>query len=310
MKCFEFDLTSLLNITLLGKEHLVLPRLHCTRRISEYIMYIICEGELYIENNGTPLTLCKGDVFIFSEGDFHRPLKASDCEYYYIHFKTPSCHVKYNTNEEYIKTYVKKRMDFLKKNIYSTEVYDYFKITLSQKCHIADNGLFAHIAKLFESNTISQKNHSPENRFNVSCLVADIFIKLENYNIEVIEKSAFKKSSMGYFYVKKIAAFVDKNYKYDFDSSDVEKEFFISFDYANRLFKNNMGLSIMKYRTALRINNAKKALKITNKTIAEIAEEVGFSDTSYFSRAFKKIEGISPSAYRNRAFKDGLLKDK
>ncbi len=310
MKCFEFDLTSILKVTHLGKEHLILPRLHCTRCLSEYIVYIICSGELCIENNGIPQILRKGDIFIFSEGDFQKPLKASDCEYYYIHFKTSNCRIADSTEEEYVKTYIKKRVDCLKKNLYSTEMYDYFKIMLFQKCHIDDNGLFSYIENLAENNKISPKNNSPENRFNVSHAVADILMTLEKYNIDVIEKSTSKKSDTSYLYAKKIASFVDKNYKQNFSASDLEKEFFISFDYANRLFRNNIGMSIMKYRTLLRINNAKNALKITNKTVTEIAKEAGFSDAAYFARAFKKSEGLSPGAYRRRAWTDETLQEK
>ena len=39
-------------------------------------------------------------------------------------------------------------------------------------------------------------------------------------------------------------------------------------------------------------------LRFTDKTIEQIGCEVGFSDTNYFTRLFRKIEGITPGEYR------------
>ena len=48
----------------------------------------------------------------------------------------------------------------------------------------------------------------------------------------------------------------------------------------------------------LRIEEAKKMIKNTNKTFAEIAELVGFNNFRNFNRTFKKIEGITPGQFR------------
>lgn len=301
MKFFEFDLNSILKIKLLGKEHLTFPQLHCTRTVPEYIMYIMYSGELCLEYNGAPLTLHAGDVFIFSEGDFHKPLRSTECSYYFIHFEHRNCTSFDFTEAEYLKSSVEKRIKCLKSNIYSTDIYEYFKIRLPQQCRISDKMLLGHIESLLSKNKISPETNSPEFRFNVSSSVADIFMKIENHLTESMEKNKSRKASLAYFNVKKLASFVDSNYKSGFSGDDIEKAFFINFDYANRIFKKHTGMSIMKYRNSLRINDAKKALKITNRTVSEISHSVGFDDESYFSRVFKKSEGLSPSAYRSRA---------
>ena len=61
-----------------------------------------------------------------------------------------------------------------------------------------------------------------------------------------------------------------------------------------------MGCSIFKYRNIVRINNAKIKMLTSNSTIGEIADETGYESISYFSRIFKKYEGISPSEYQRR----------
>ena len=53
-----------------------------------------------------------------------------------------------------------------------------------------------------------------------------------------------------------------------------------------------------RYRTRQRIERAKQLLKVSNDSVGAIAFETGFSDTAHFSRVFKSIVGISPTAYK------------
>ena len=63
-------------------------------------------------------------------------------------------------------------------------------------------------------------------------------------------------------------------------------------------FKEKYGVTVMDYLTELRIEEAKKMLSETDMTVSEISDEIGFSDTSYFSKVFFKAVGKSPSHYR------------
>ena len=63
-------------------------------------------------------------------------------------------------------------------------------------------------------------------------------------------------------------------------------------------FKEKYGITVMDYLTDLRVEEAKKMLLQTDLGIGEIAGEVGFTDTSYFSKVFYKKIGVTPSQYR------------
>lgn len=67
-----------------------------------------------------------------------------------------------------------------------------------------------------------------------------------------------------------------------------------------RNFKKATQLPPAKYIEKLRINKAKELLIDTNLTINEIANEVGYNDAFYFSKAFKKITNFSPTEFRNK----------
>lgn len=67
-----------------------------------------------------------------------------------------------------------------------------------------------------------------------------------------------------------------------------------------KVFKNILGLSPIDFVNAERIRSAKKLLIETTQPIGEIAAAVGFNNTSYFNRQFKKSEHITPAVFRNQ----------
>jgi AraC family transcriptional regulator of arabinose operon len=66
------------------------------------------------------------------------------------------------------------------------------------------------------------------------------------------------------------------------------------------LFKKQTGYPVLHYQTQLRMGSAREMLDVTDRPIEEIARAVGYPDSFYFARQFKKLHGTSPSAYRKR----------
>lgn len=71
----------------------------------------------------------------------------------------------------------------------------------------------------------------------------------------------------------------------------------MSIDYFSHQFKLLVGVSPIRFLNDLRISHAKEILLTENLTISEVATLVGYSNPLYFSRAFKKSTGTSPSSY-------------
>lgn len=68
--------------------------------------------------------------------------------------------------------------------------------------------------------------------------------------------------------------------------------------YFSSLFKKETGVNFLEYLTDIRIREAKRLLSDPRKTIADVAEEVGYSDVKHFSKLFTRIAGLHPSKYR------------
>ncbi len=76
--------------------------------------------------------------------------------------------------------------------------------------------------------------------------------------------------------------------------------------YVSKLLKDRKGMTLRQYIIAYRLKAAKRMLELTDKSAAEIAEECGFTDASYFAKTFKGAFGETPKEYRNR-FKEDYI---
>ena len=68
--------------------------------------------------------------------------------------------------------------------------------------------------------------------------------------------------------------------------------------YFSTLFKQSCGLSFKEYLNYIRIEESKKLLTSTDRSILDIAIDIGFEDQSYFTKVFKKYTGLTPKQYR------------
>src|SRR4030095_9563056 len=64
-----------------------------------------------------------------------------------------------------------------------------------------------------------------------------------------------------------------------------------------RAFREATGLAALAYLIQLRINRAAALLRSTRDPVTEIAFRVGFTDSNYFTRQFRKVTGVSPRGY-------------
>jgi AraC family transcriptional regulator len=68
----------------------------------------------------------------------------------------------------------------------------------------------------------------------------------------------------------------------------------------DRLFKRAIGLSPSRYQIDLRMNEARRLLRETRKSIIDIALDVGYTNPSHFAKLFRRENGLTPSEYRQQ----------
>jgi len=95
------------------------------------------------------------------------------------------------------------------------------------------------------------------------------------------------------------------NFNKDISINDVAERYNLNMNYFSALFKKKTNRSAINFLTELRMSAAKEYLKNTDENVADISKKVGYEDTQYFFRVFKKSEGITPLMYRKSERKDG-----
>ena len=100
--------------------------------------------------------------------------------------------------------------------------------------------------------------------------------------------------------VEAATKYINQHLTEDLTVFTLAEQFHVARNYFSRLFKKEMGEGCNEYITRKRIEKAKQLLTDSRLKTYEIAEQVGYHDTNYFSLAFKKNTGLSPKEYRDR----------
>lgn len=107
----------------------------------------------------------------------------------------------------------------------------------------------------------------------------------KNENLQDSQKSIIKK-------------YIKENYKRDISAGDVAGILGYSDVYFSKIFKQLFDDTFINYLTNLRIEKAKVLLKDVSFNIKEVGASVGYTDSNYFTKVFKRAVGMSPSEYR------------
>ncbi|MBO5220244.1 MAG: helix-turn-helix domain-containing protein [Clostridia bacterium] len=98
-------------------------------------------------------------------------------------------------------------------------------------------------------------------------------------------------------YINDVCLFITEHRREPLLLDDIAKRFFVGRTTLTGAFRREMGMSVGEFITTVRVNHA-KALLQENLTLADIAEQCGFSSVSYFIKVFIRHTGLSPTRYR------------
>jgi YesN/AraC family two-component response regulator len=98
--------------------------------------------------------------------------------------------------------------------------------------------------------------------------------------------------------VKQSLNYIHKNYRKQITLEEVADIVALSPTHFSKLFKGDMGIGFSAYINQLRLQKAKKLLEESELSLAEITQNVGYSNQQYFSRVFKEYNHMTPGQYR------------
>ena len=102
-----------------------------------------------------------------------------------------------------------------------------------------------------------------------------------------------------------ISQYIHENYMYDISMQELARTMNYSEPYFCKLFKQCFNKNFTSYLTEYRVNEAKKMLEQPTVNVKEIGKAVGYGDSNYFAKVFKRMTGQSPTEYRLCIFQKG-----
>lgn len=126
---------------------------------------------------------------------------------------------------------------------------------------------------------------------------ASIAAWIRQFRDGCLEQLQSHKQSYNEHVVESVKAYIRENLGKHLSLQTVAAVFNFNPNYLSHLFSKYAGLGFVEYITGARIAAAKELLAQDKLRIYEIAELLGFEDSFYFSKVFKKAEGLSPSEY-------------
>jgi len=153
-------------------------------------------------------------------------------------------------------------------------------------------------------NDINEKNKDISGLLRLiekSDSIAELNEVLKEISLSVVAKVNNFNNKKIKLILKKAVDYLSLHYSEQVTLSEVADYTYVSTYYLSRMFKKELGKNFIDYLNEIRILKAKELLKDPKYKSYEIAEMVGILDAHYFSRLFKKYEGLSPTEYRDSA---------
>lgn len=100
-----------------------------------------------------------------------------------------------------------------------------------------------------------------------------------------------------------VVDYIDSHYTEEISLEQLSEVAGVTKQHLCKLFRKTFNMRPVEYITKLRIQHAKRLLLTTNDTVKEISESLGFSDSGYFCRVFKRYEMMSPLDFRKSTYK-------
>ena len=261
-----FAMTSLIHLQEIGT--LQAKKAHESRRenLSSYLFFIVISGSGELEYGGITYKLSAGDcVFLDCKKAYSHKTSDDLWKLKWIHFYGPNMNGIY---EKYTERGGKPR--------FKTCNIDKYEMLFEQIFSLASSSDYIRDMRIYEKMT------------SLLTLLME-----ESWNPDESKIISRQKQNL-----QKVKEYLDIHYSEKINLDKLADKFYINKFYLTRIFKEQFGISINGYLMQIRITKAKRLLRFSELTIEEIGAKVGMSDSNYFSRIFKKYEGVSPSKFK------------
>ena len=155
------------------------------------------------------------------------------------------------------------------------------------------------IQELFSENRFGGE-HKLEKEIErlYNCSNISQILEVTEENIKAYEAFLNRSMSESRDEVATVKNYIYENYREDLNLESLAEKVYLSSGYLSFIFKKETGMNLNRFIRVVRMEKAKEFLCTTNMKVAQVSEEVGFANVSYFCRSFREYYGSSPESYR------------
>ena len=178
-------------------------------------------------------------------------------------------------------------------------LYSCFSEIFNQKKHIVINDtetVFNNINKLKDSF----ENLNVFSHFRIQTLLQEIILEIA---AKLLEQTNKNLPLFDYSYGKNLPYLINlkiNSYLKTSNLKQIASELFISTRQLQRYIQKTFGMTFVERKTFLKIETAKNLLRNSDMSISKIAEELGFSNKTYFYKKFQEFTDMTPGDYRKK----------
>lgn len=143
------------------------------------------------------------------------------------------------------------------------------------------------------------KKESLSGLLSLKALIWDI---IRRFFQETVDETDYLHYFQGFYHQQQVLGYLSKHLSANLRISELADALHTAPHLLSRSFRKDTGFGLKEYMEYLLLQKARHMLLHTDLPICKVSELLGFSDPFYFSRFFKKQEGISPREYRREGF--------
>ncbi len=130
--------------------------------------------------------------------------------------------------------------------------------------------------------------------------LSDYHKRISDICAEIVNKTAETEGSGKERIFDMVERYLEEHFREDIVIKDIAAAMYTSPGYLGAIFTKEKGMSIKDYIHTMRMNEAERLMKSTDKTISDIAYEVGYNNYNHFYTQFERRFGMTPAAYRKK----------
>lgn len=161
------------------------------------------------------------------------------------------------------------------------------------------------IQELFQEDQFSGERrieHEIDRLYNCRNIME--ILEVTEENIREYESFLERSMSESRNEVAAVKNYIYQHYAEDLSLEILAEKVYLSSGYLSFIFKKETGMNLNRYIRVFRMKKAKELLKNTNMKVAQVSENVGFANVSYFCRSFREYYGCSSESYRKGTGED------